>query len=162
MQVTVRGECSCGAGRGSLSARLGPHGWPEKLRLGPGQCKLETRPGGTPGPAVPCISDFGIRDQVDLVNVQRFHLNSAQKNAKRGICTPCPKHPFPVRAVVCSWRPWRPGSQGLLSGASRRRRCQWHGQRVSSPGGNPTRASSELAPWRDLDGLEIHVILPQP
>ena len=32
--VQVRGECSCGAGRGSLSARLGPHGWPEKLRLG--------------------------------------------------------------------------------------------------------------------------------
>ena len=51
--VQVRGECSCGAGRGSLSARLGPHGWPEKLRLG--QCKLETRPGGTPGPAVPCM-----------------------------------------------------------------------------------------------------------
>ena len=51
--VQVRGECSCGAGRGSLSARLGPHGWPEKLRLG--QCKLKTRPGGTPGPAVPCM-----------------------------------------------------------------------------------------------------------
>ena len=27
--VQVRGECSCGAGRGSPSARLGPHGWPE-------------------------------------------------------------------------------------------------------------------------------------
>ena len=28
--------------------------------------------------------------------------------------------------------------------------------------GTLTRASSELAPWRDLGGLEIHVILPQP
>ena len=27
--VQVRGECSCGAGRGSLSARLEPHGWSE-------------------------------------------------------------------------------------------------------------------------------------
>ena len=27
--VQVRGECSCGAGRGSLSARLETHGWPE-------------------------------------------------------------------------------------------------------------------------------------
>jgi len=28
--------------------------------------------------------------------------------------------------------------------------------------GTLTRASSEPAPWRDLGGLEIHVILPQP
>jgi len=28
--VQVRGECSFGASRGTLLARLGPHGWPEE------------------------------------------------------------------------------------------------------------------------------------
>ena len=60
--VQVRGERSCGARRGSLPARLGPHGWPELLRLG--QCKFATGPGAR-RPRSPMY---------------------VQKNAQRGVC----------------------------------------------------------------------------
>ena len=77
----VRGECSFGARRDSRLAQLGPRGWPEELRLE--QCKLKTRSGMTPGPAVPGM---------------------LKKNAKRG--APALTH-FPSLAVdiICSWRP---------------------------------------------------------
>jgi hypothetical protein len=111
----------------------------------PEQCKLKTRPGGTPGPAVPCM---------------------LKQNAERGVCTPCPKHPFPIELLSVLGGPGAQtvrdcclGRRGVVgvSGMGKEPR-----DLAVIPGTLARRASSEPAPWRDLGGLERHVILPQP
>ena len=91
----------------------------------------------------------------------------AQKNAKRGICTPCPMHPFPVLSCCLFLAALAPRQSETAVGgvtASSVSSCGM-GKESRALGvipGTLTKTSSEPAPWRDLGGLEIHVILPQP